>query len=564
MANSNFVSAADLQSLVGASSARLAFISRVLVGPNSNPTCQQKSTFLSQLAHESSRFLYGEEIGAEGYFNKYENRPDDLGNTQTGDGAKYRGRGFIRLTGRANYAKAGTKLGLDLVNNPEMAAFPTVSAKIAVLFWEYGTSVNLNSLADSSFYNYSIMTSKINGGLNGLSDRTQLLAKAISLFQCTSLLKGHGETCQIDNQDAVCKPLCVEGLVGKPFCGCNGETKAGLCQGPANIKCCLEKCGNDLDLTFVIDSSNSIAPQDFAKSKTLVHSIVSSLHIGEHKTRVAIINYSTTIKIEAYLNSTFDKSELLRKIQRLEQISSNTYTGEALFMCLEVYKAENGMRGMSEGVSKVVLLITDGASNGNVPPGQMAKLLEPMGVNVISIGVGSFINYEELNEIATPGRVLLVDSFQNVLDAFDDILSLLCSQPAKISELTSRISVEKEAYKYFVYSVGYEGNKDRLIVQLSETEGTLEVYGSLGNINPNDNEVINLKASFNSFILEIPSNATNKIDVYIGVKGLAGQNYFKVQISTFSSKMALIVVFILILTFFMVLIFFSIIFLRLF
>ena len=542
IANSNFVSAADLQSLVGASSARLTFMSRVLVGPNSNPTCQQKSTFLSQLAHESSRFLYGEEIGAEDYFNKYENRPD-LGNTQTGDGAKYRGRGFIQLTGRANYAKVGAELSLDLVNNPEMAAFPTISAKIAALFWEYGTSVNLNSLADSSFYNYSIMTSKINGGLNGLLDRTQLLEKAISLFQCSSLLKGRGETCQIDNQDAACKPLCVEGLVGKPFCGCNGKTKAGLCQGPANIKCCLEKCGNDLDLTFVIDSSGSISSSDFAKSKNFVYSVVSNLEIGENKTRVAIINYSTTIKLEAYLNSTFSKNELLLKIQSLQHIASSTYTGEALTKCNEIYTIANGMRETNAGVSKVIVVVTDGASNGNVPPGPVSKALQSTGINIVSIGVGSYLNYQELNEIASPGRVLLIDNFQNVLNAFDDIRSLSCSQPAKISSQTSRISVEKDAYKYFSYPVVLEYKKDRLNVELTETVVILKLYGSFSNINPNDNEVIseasarfNYRASTNNLVLEIPSNLTNGTNVYIGVKGLADQNSFKMQISTFFSQ----------------------------
>lgn len=55
-----------------------------------------------------------------------------LGNTQPGDGAKYPGEGYVELTGRANYAKAGDKLGVDLINHPELALDPVVAAGVMV------------------------------------------------------------------------------------------------------------------------------------------------------------------------------------------------------------------------------------------------------------------------------------------------------------------------------------------------------------------------------------------------------------------------------------------------
>lgn len=64
------------------------------------------------------------EYGPKSYFNKYEPGTKigkNLGNTQHGDGYKYRGRGFVQLTGRANYVKAGKKLEIDLVGNPDLA-----------------------------------------------------------------------------------------------------------------------------------------------------------------------------------------------------------------------------------------------------------------------------------------------------------------------------------------------------------------------------------------------------------------------------------------------------------
>jgi len=73
------------------------------------------------------------EYGNKSYFNKYEPGTKigkDLGNTQAGDGYKYRGRGYVMITGRANYKKAGDKLKVDLINHPEKACEPEVARQI--------------------------------------------------------------------------------------------------------------------------------------------------------------------------------------------------------------------------------------------------------------------------------------------------------------------------------------------------------------------------------------------------------------------------------------------------
>src|SRR3954451_14056125 len=94
--------------------------------------------FLAQLAHESDHLTAFEEraSGAD-----YEgNRA--LGNTQPGDGVRFKGRGPIQLTGRNNYIAAGNALGLDLVGNPELAKQIEVGFRTAAWFW---TSRNINS-----------------------------------------------------------------------------------------------------------------------------------------------------------------------------------------------------------------------------------------------------------------------------------------------------------------------------------------------------------------------------------------------------------------------------------
>ncbi|MEJ7618485.1 MAG: glycoside hydrolase family 19 protein [Pyrinomonadaceae bacterium] len=99
-----------------------------------------------------------------------------IGNTEHGDGAKFHGRGYIQLTGRSNYQRAGEFLHLDLVNDPDLAAEPSHAARIAGWFWRYGNK-NLNSIATKDA-NFAIVTRRINGGLRGIEDRRSLYARA--------------------------------------------------------------------------------------------------------------------------------------------------------------------------------------------------------------------------------------------------------------------------------------------------------------------------------------------------------------------------------------------------
>ncbi len=132
-------------------------------------TYLREAAFLAQLAHESGELRFMEEIASGA---AYEGRRD-LGNTQPGDGRRYKGRGPIQLTGRANYKKFGDLLGLDLINNPTMAATPEVGFRIAGLFWK---SRGLNELADQQ--DFRTITKRINGGFNGLPDRIKFYERA--------------------------------------------------------------------------------------------------------------------------------------------------------------------------------------------------------------------------------------------------------------------------------------------------------------------------------------------------------------------------------------------------
>lgn len=92
----------------------------------------------------------------------------NLGNTEKGDGFAFRGRGFTQLTGRDNYTAASKALGIDLVNNPDMAAEPEVAAQIATWYWQNRAGLSEAGKAGD----VEAVTRKINGGTHGLADRT--------------------------------------------------------------------------------------------------------------------------------------------------------------------------------------------------------------------------------------------------------------------------------------------------------------------------------------------------------------------------------------------------------
>jgi putative chitinase len=90
-----------------------------------------------------------------------------MGSTQPSDGYKYRGRGYIQITGRENYAAYGKKLGIDLLNNPDLALNADISARIAAEYWKD----RVRPRTKSNFADTTVVTKAINGGDIGLADR---------------------------------------------------------------------------------------------------------------------------------------------------------------------------------------------------------------------------------------------------------------------------------------------------------------------------------------------------------------------------------------------------------
>jgi len=131
------------------------------------------AAFLAQCAHETLDFKHMKEIGGSLDFKKYDikfapRKAKILGNTKPGDGAKYKGRGYIQLTGKDNYKRAGQALGLPLVEKPELVERPEIAAKVAVWYWKERVRDKVDSFKDTKS-----VTKPINPGMKHIDQRKE-------------------------------------------------------------------------------------------------------------------------------------------------------------------------------------------------------------------------------------------------------------------------------------------------------------------------------------------------------------------------------------------------------
>lgn len=172
----------SIRELTEADAAALIAPVRLMLAEAGASTQLRIAHLLAQIAHESGGLRYLVEQGADAGA-AYEGRKD-LGNTQPGDGRRYKGRGWVQLTGRGLYDAAGKALGLDLVGDPELAARVEVSARVAAWYWRtHGCS----EAADRD--DLEGVTRRINGGLNHLEMRRARLAHAKAALGLSDLAR---------------------------------------------------------------------------------------------------------------------------------------------------------------------------------------------------------------------------------------------------------------------------------------------------------------------------------------------------------------------------------------
>ena len=158
--------------------------------------------------------------------------------------------------------------------------------------------------------------------------------------------------------------------------------------------------GNEeLDLVFVVDSSNSLSLDDFTRAKYFMESVVNAFNISYDKTQVGVITYANSARTEFYLNQHGTKSSLTTAIDNIPFKTGTTNTAGGINKAVtEVFSVAHGGRPHA---AKVMIVITDGESDDRINTVHASDLAKSQGIVLFSIGVGSFVNSNELSAMAT-------------------------------------------------------------------------------------------------------------------------------------------------------------------
>uniref|UniRef100_A0A8D0EZ67 Matrilin 3 n=1 Tax=Strix occidentalis caurina TaxID=311401 RepID=A0A8D0EZ67_STROC len=141
-----------------------------------------------------------------------------------------------------------------------------------------------------------------------------------------------------------------------------------------------------LDLVFIIDSSRSVRPEEFEKVKIFLSKMIDTLDVGERTTRVAVMNYASTVKVEFPLRTYFDKASMKEAVSHIGPLSTGTMTGLAIQTAMdEVFTEEMGTRPATFNIPKVVIVVTDGRPQDQVQ--DVAASARTAGIEIYAVGV---------------------------------------------------------------------------------------------------------------------------------------------------------------------------------
>ncbi|KAL3875072.1 hypothetical protein ACJMK2_038010 [Sinanodonta woodiana] len=155
------------------------------------------------------------------------------------------------------------------------------------------------------------------------------------------------------------------------------------------------------DIVFLLDASSSEGDSNFQKQLDFVSRVVNDFSIGKNQVQVSMVTFSNTPRNEFYLNSYANKAQLLSQIQKVSYMQGGTNTDQALeFVGQTSFAANHGAR---DDAPNFLIVLTDGASANTNNTLTAAQHLKAQGIHIISIGVGSQINKDEINEMEFKG-----------------------------------------------------------------------------------------------------------------------------------------------------------------
>ncbi|XP_045173658.2 collagen alpha-5(VI) chain-like [Mercenaria mercenaria] len=186
--------------------------------------------------------------------------------------------------------------------------------------------------------------------------------------------------------------------------------------------------GKPADVFFALDSSGSLSKNDFQKELRFTEDVASMFDLDENKVRVGVISFSKTVTPHFDLGAYTDRMDMFRKISQITWEGFGTNTGEALNY---LHTKGLALKNTRPGIPHIAIVLTDGMSQ-NVPMTlEQAKILHDQGITVFVIGIGSQIDKEELESIASgpPSKyVFMIDNFDALNQIKDELAIKACEE----------------------------------------------------------------------------------------------------------------------------------------
>ncbi|XP_030624856.1 collagen alpha-1(XII) chain isoform X2 [Chanos chanos] len=224
------------------------------------------------------------------------------------------------------------------------------------------------------------------------------------------------------------------------------------------------------DLVFLVDGSWSVGRENFKFIRNFIGAMAGAFDIGEDKTRVGVVQYSTDTRTEFNLNQYYRRTDLLKAIRNLPYKGGNTMTGDAMdYLVKNTFTEASGAR---KGFPKVAMIITDGKSQD--PVDEYAKRLRNIGVEIFVLGIKG-ADEEELREIAsTPhnSHIYNVPNFNMIKNVQRQLINEVCSGVEdQLSSLVSGEEVVEPASNLQVTEISSKSMRVTWDASLGEVTG---------------------------------------------------------------------------------------------
>ncbi|XP_060907876.1 matrilin-3a isoform X5 [Labrus mixtus] len=227
-----------------------------------------------------------------------------------------------------------------------------------------------------------------------------------------------------------------------------------------------------LDLVFIIDSSRSVRPVEFEKVKIFLADMVDTLDVGGEATRVAVVNYASTVKIEFLLKDYGNKPDMKKAISRIEPLAAGTMTGLAIKTAMnEAFTEQSGARPRSRNISKVGIIVTDGRPQDQVE--EVSAAARASGIEIYAVGVdrADMRSLQQMASIPLEDHVFYVETYGVIEKLTSKFRETLCGlDPCAMGNDCQHICVNSNASYYCQCRDGFILNADKKTCSLKQVK----------------------------------------------------------------------------------------------